>query len=170
MEFFNLDPTNLSTDCLYRIQYNDCKTTYSPLYGLSARDTETFYTDRDDIFNDFGGAVEDHLCWRKERDSLFISLFADKRHAENWALDWSARHDDRLCQIFEIKASELVGGYVFHADELRRTLHLHVPEGAEASIRDEYLVTYRIPPQAIVSCRNSEDIKQGAAFFFKCEI
>ncbi|XTI82733.1 hypothetical protein V2W45_1224747, partial [Cenococcum geophilum] len=76
--------------------YNDCKTTYSPLYGLSVRDIETFYTDRDDIFNDFGSVVEDHLCWKKEHNSLFISLFADKRHIENWALDWSARHNNRL--------------------------------------------------------------------------
>jgi len=47
--------------------------------------------------------------------------------------------------MFGIKASELVGGYIFYADKLRRTLHLHIPKGAEASIRDKYLVIYCIP-------------------------
>ena len=164
MEFFSLDPKNLSIHSLYRIQYDGCMTTYSPCFGLAARDTETVYTDSDDIFIDFGGAVEDHLCWQKRRYSLFISLFANKRHAENWALDWSARHDGRLCYILEIKATELVGGHVFNADELRRTLLLCVPERAEASIADEYLVTHRIPPRAIVSRRNTEDIKRGICF------
>lgn len=99
-------------------------------------------------------AVEGHLCWRKERHSLFISVFGNKRHAENWALDWSERHGDKICQVSEIKASELVGGYMFSADEIQENLCLQVPEKAEASIRDEYLIGYRIPAQAIAGCRN----------------
>jgi hypothetical protein len=58
-------------------------TIYNLLSGLTARDIETFYTEGDDIFADFGSAVEDHLCWRTDRRSIFISLFANKRHAEN---------------------------------------------------------------------------------------
>ena len=41
-----------------------------------------------------------------------------------------------------------------------------MPEKAEASIRDEYLIGYRIPAQAIAGCRNTEDIKRVPAPFF----
>ena len=88
-------------------------TIYHPFSGLTAKDTETFYDEYYDIFVDLVVAIEDHLCWRKI-PSLFISLFANKNHAENWALKWSARHDGKLCEVFEINASKLVGLCVFH--------------------------------------------------------
>lgn len=163
MEFFGIDPPS---DTLYRIQYEGCATTYSPHSGLTAKDTSTFYTDCDDIYIDFGGAVEDHLCWRKHYDSPFISVFGNKQHAENWALDWSKRHHDKICQVFEIKASKLVRSYIFSAHEIRENLPLQVSEKAEASIKDEYLICYRIPAQAIAGYRDTEDIKQGTSLFF----
>lgn len=55
---------------------------------------------------------------------------------------------------------------MFSADEIRENLCLQVPEKAEASIRDEYLIGYRIPAQAIAGCRNTEDIKRGTGLFF----
>ena len=161
MDFFELDPRELPTATLYRVQYDGCMTIYRPFSGLTARDTETFYTEQDDIFVDFGGAVEDHLCWRPAHLSIFISLIANKRHAENWALDWSASHDGRPCEVFEINASELAGLYVFHADEIRKCLSLHVPSRAEASILEEYLVAYRVPQRVIVGHQNTEDIQRG---------
>jgi len=162
MNFFDLDPRKLPTTTLYRVQYDGCMTIYNPPSGLSARDNQTVYDrERDDMFTDFGGAVEDHLCWRKNRRSPFISLFANKRHAENWALDWSERHQGRLCDVFEINAPELVGSYVFHAYELWESLCLQVPAKAEASIPNEYLVTHGIPRRAIVGRRNTEDIRRG---------
>jgi hypothetical protein len=164
MDFFELDPRKLPTATLYRVQYDGCMTIYPHFSGLIARDTETFYTEQDDIFVDFGGAVEDHLCWRPARRSIFISLFANKRHAENWALHWSAQHYGRLCEVFEINASEL-GSYVFHADEIRKCLGLHVPSTAEASILDEYLVAYRVPQRAIAGRQTTEDIQRGGLFF-----
>ena len=164
MDFFDLDPRKLPTARLYRVQYDGCMTIHRHFSGLTARDTEIFYTERDDMFVDFDGVVEDHLCWEWAHLSIFISLFANKRHAENRALDWSAR---------QIKASELVGLYVFHADEIRKCLNLHVPSvawntiydqlricracshfadsldptpsKAEASILNEYLIVYNVP-------------------------
>ncbi|MCJ1385853.1 hypothetical protein MMC17_008977, partial [Xylographa soralifera] len=133
MDFFDLDLKKLLTATLYRVQYDSCMTIHHPSSGLTAKNTETFYDECYDTFVDFGSAVEDHLHWRKV-PSLFISLFANKRHAENWALKWSARHYGKSCEVFEINASELV--YVFHADELRKHLGLQVPLTAEASILD----------------------------------
>ncbi len=160
MNFFDLDPRQLPSATLYRVQYDGCETIYHPISGLTAQDTETFYDDYDDIFVDFGRAVKDHLCWRRVT-SLFISLFADKQHAENWALHWSAHHGGRSCQVFEISASKMVGSYVFHADEIRKTLGLRVPPMAEASIPDEYLVAWNIPQRAIVGCQTTEHIQRG---------
>jgi hypothetical protein len=37
----------------------------------------------------------------------------------------------------------------------------NVSQGAEASIADEYLVAHRIPSDAIVGCRDTDDIKKG---------
>ena len=164
MNFFNLDPRQLPTSTLYRIQYDGCMTIFNPHSGFASRDTKTFYTQRDGIFVDFGGAVESHLSWDKDRPSFFISLFADKRHAENWALSWSARHDDKMCEIFKINASSLVGLSVFHAEELWRCLCLHVPEAAEASIADEYLVARRIPYSAVLGRWTTEDVKRGGGY------
>jgi hypothetical protein len=160
MNFFDLDPRQLPSAALYRVQYDGCETIYHPISGLTAQDTETFYDDYDDIFVDFGRAVKDHLCWRRVT-SLFISLFADEQHAENWALHWSAHHGGRSCQVFEISASKMVGSYVFHADEIRKTLGLRVPPMAEASIPDEYLVAWNIPQRAIVGCQTTEHIQRG---------
>ncbi len=160
MELFDLDPRQLPIARLYRVPYEGCMTIYDQVLGFTARDTRSFYSVDDDIFVDFGGAVEDHLCWRPTRLSIFISLFANKRHAEYWALKWSARHNGKLCEVFEIDAAKL-GYYVFDAEELRQGLSLHVPSGAEASILDEYLVAYEIPRRAIVGRRSSEDIQRG---------
>lgn len=154
----DLDPRNLPTATLYRVQYDGCMTTYEPGFGLTAKDTETCYDECDDI--DFVGAIEDHLSWRPV-PSPFISTFADKRLAENWALKWSARHDGDTFEIFEISASELVGSYIFHADKLWKRLYLQVPSRAEASILKEYLVAWNIPQRAIVGSRSMEDIQRG---------
>ncbi len=142
---------------LYRIQYDGCMTIYC-CSGFAARDTETIYTEPDDIF---GAAVKDHLCWKPFHPSIFISLFATKGHAEDWALQWSAGHDGRSCDVFWIEASKLAGSYVFHADKIRKDLELHVPLEAEASILDEYLIAYSVPERAIVGRQSVEDIQRG---------
>jgi hypothetical protein len=163
MNFFDIDPTTLT---LYRVQYDSCMTIFDRLSSFAARDTETFYDERYDMFVDFGGAVEDHLSWNKNRPSLFISLFANKRHAENWALRWSERHNGIVCEIFEINGFSLAGLFVYHAEELLRFLPLHIPEAAEASIADEYLLAHHIPIQAVERSWTSEDVKRGKSHFF----
>lgn len=166
MNFFDLDPRTLPTVTLYRVQYDCSMTMYHPVSGLTAKDTKTFYDEYDDIFVDFGGAVEDHLCWKKI-PSLFISLFADKRHAENWALKWSESRSGNICEVLEINASKLVGSLVFHADELRKCLGLYVPLRAEGSILGEYLVAWNIPRRAIVGYRSTKDIQKGRLCFLR---
>jgi len=102
--------------------------------------------------------VEDHVLWRS-RPSIFISLFANKRHAENWALSWSARHNGDVCKIFEINAFSLTE-CVYQAEEIQRSCCSHIPEAAKASIADEYLVAYHIPIQAVERSWTTEDVKR----------
>lgn len=156
MDSFRLDHRVLPP-MLYRIQYDGCMTIHC-CSGFAAKDTETSYTEPDDTF---GAAVEDHLCWRRSRPSIFISLFATKKHAENWALQWNASHDGRSCDVFWIEPSKLAGSYVFHADKIRKYLELQVPLEVEASILDEYLVVYSVPEQAIVRGQSVEGIQRG---------
>jgi hypothetical protein len=164
MNFFDIDPTQLPTQRLYRIQYDGCMTTFDLHSGFAAGDTETFYNESYDMFVDFGGAVEDHLSWNRNRPSLFISLFANKRHAENWALSWSDRHNGDVCEISEINAS--LTGYLYHAEEILRYCGLHIPEAAKASIADEYLVAHHIPIQAAERSWTTEDVKRGKSLVF----
>jgi hypothetical protein len=166
MDIFGIDPTQLSTQKLYRIQYDGCMTTFDRCSGFAARDTETFYNEDCDIYGDFGGAVKDHLSWHRSRPSIFISLFANKRHAENWALSWSARHNGDVCKIFEINALSLTE-CVYQAEEIRRSCCSHIPEAAKASIADEYLVAYHIPIQAVERSWTTEDVKRSKSLIFK---
>jgi len=164
MDFFSLDPRELPTTTLWRVQYPDSQTAFDSSASLTARDTKTIYTDFDDIFVDFGGAVEDHLWWPERRPSIFISLFANRWHAENWALRWSDDHGGRECTVYAISACALEGSYVYQAEELRRAMCLQVPAEAEASILNEYLVAHRIPAEAILGCRTTEDIRRGECY------
>ena len=60
MDFFSLDLKTANSDSL-AAQYPDSQTAFDSSASLTARDTKTIYTDLDDIFVDFGGAVEGHL-------------------------------------------------------------------------------------------------------------
>jgi hypothetical protein len=61
MDIFGINPTQLSTQKLYRIQYDSCMTTFNHYSGFVVRDTKTFYNEDCDIYRDFSSVVEDHL-------------------------------------------------------------------------------------------------------------
>lgn len=107
--------------------------------GLEAQDIDTFYTYYD-MFVDFIGAVERHLKWDTGYRSIFISLFSDKIHAENWLLDRHSRFECRNCRLLEIDATQLE--YVYKAQVLVDSLSLYVRNKAKPSISKEYLVAH----------------------------
>lgn len=87
MNTFCLFPSDVPSS-LYRVQYGDYMTTYDISEGLEAVDTVTLYDDggdeqEDDTLQEFGDAVEQHLSWDTDYKSIFISLFSQRRHAEN---------------------------------------------------------------------------------------
>ncbi|KAK2738163.1 hypothetical protein FQN55_000783 [Onygenales sp. PD_40] len=149
MDVHKLDPNDLPHKRLYRVQYDESMTGYDVHDGLEAEDT---------LGNDdFKGAVKRHLNWDRRR-SMFISLFSDKRHAENWL--WKRRSTNG--KILEIDPTQLE--YIYRAQDLVNVLRLKVRDEAQASIPHEYLVAHWVPPQAIISCHTIDEIERARGF------
>lgn len=152
---------------LYRVQYGDSMTTYDIYEGLEADDTVTFYDDggdeqeEDDTLQGFGDAVEQHLSWDTDYKSIFISLFSQRRHAENWMLERHTRFGSRNCTLLQINTAALHGFFIFRAEEIVDALSLSIPEAAQASVAREYLIAHYIPPRAIIRSQTVHDILAG---------
>ena len=124
---------------LYRVDYESARSEYIPNRGFEAA---TFaFTNNPAIFLD---SVEDHLNWFSGVWSPYISLFSQKRHAENWARKWMANNGNRGCNVFEISGKKLERFYLFHP------YSMEVRFGAESWVDPhEYLCLHFIPENAI---------------------
>lgn len=167
MNTFCLSPTDVPTS-LYRVQYGDSKTAYDIHEGLEAADMVTFYDDdggdeqeAEDTLQEFGDEVERHLSWDTDYESMFISLFSQRRHAENWMLDRYTRLGSRNCTLLQISTATLNGFFIFRAEEIVDALSLSIPEAAQASVAREYLIAHYIPPRAIIRSQSVNDILAG---------
>lgn len=78
--------------------------------------------------------------------SPFISTFGDRHHAENWARDWSNRHNNETCYIVEIKIEEEDNVIVFRVNDLVNRLGVTTSRPS-SEYRSEYLCFYRIPSE-----------------------
>lgn len=166
MNTFSLYPADVP-GTLYRVQYGDSMTTYDIYEGLEADDTVTFYDDggdeqeEDDTLQEFGDAVEQHLSRDTDYKSIFISLFSQRRHAENWMLERHTRFGSRNCTLLQINTAALHGFFIFRAEEIVDALSLSIPEAAQASVAREYLIAHYIPPRAIIRSQTVHDILAG---------
>lgn len=165
MNKFCLSPADVP-GTLYRVQYGDSMTTYDLYEGLEADDTATLYDDEgdeeeDDTLEEFGDAVERHLSWDTEYESIFISLFSQRRHAENWMLERHTRFGSRNCTLLQIDTSNLVAFFIFRAEEIVDALSLSIPEAAQASVAREYLIAHYVPSRAIIGSQTVDDILAG---------
>lgn len=131
-------------------------TTYDIDEGLKAQNIPAINNKED-----FGDAVTWHLTWDHECRSMFISLFSDKRHAENWMLQRKSQYRSKNCTILEIYTAELGNSKVFRAEKIVDILSLPIPKKASASVAKEYLVAHRIPPVAIVRTQSVEEYEKG---------
>ena len=143
---------------LYRVQYGESMTTYDSDRGLEARDIDTLYNEEEDL--EFSDAVEGHLNWDRQV-SMFISLFSDRRRAENWMLERHSRFRSRNCILLEIDMAVLRNSYVFCAEEIVDVFSLSINNGAQAGIDQEYLVVHYIPPCAIIRREFVDEIERG---------
>lgn len=166
-----MDMFGLHTDeiprILYRVQYRKSRTAYWADRGLEARDIDTRYNEEDLV--EFGDAIQRHLNWDRQYTTIFISLFSDRSHAENWMLERHSRFHDRDCTFLEIDMNSLRDHYVFRAEEIVDTLSLSVPTAAQASIAKEYLVVHHIPPIAVLRRQTVHDItsKRTPSLYFR---
>ncbi|PLN84982.1 hypothetical protein BDW42DRAFT_161387 [Aspergillus taichungensis] len=163
MNTFCLSPADVPGS-LYRVQYEDSMTTYDIYGGLKAVNTVTLYDDdgdeqEEDIDpQEFGDAVQQHLTWDTDYESTFISLFSQRRHAENWMLDRHTRLGSRNCTLLQIDTAALNGFFIFRAQEIVDALSLSIPEAAQASVAKEYLIAHCIPPRAIIRSQTVDEI------------
>ncbi|CAG7915772.1 unnamed protein product [Penicillium olsonii] len=158
MDLFDLATYEIPAT-LYRVQYAESVTKYDYDGGLEAQDHSTIYDEGEGLDN-FINAVERHLSWDSE-NTIFISLFSDKTCAEDWMLERHLRFRSTDCALLEIDMTELLGFYVFHAQEIVDMFSLSIPEEAYSTIADEYLVVHYIPPSSIMSSQNVYDIEYG---------
>ncbi|KKZ64002.1 hypothetical protein EMCG_01663 [[Emmonsia] crescens] len=143
MDKFDLDLSEVP-QTLYRVQYEESMTTYDSDTGLKARGNTSmkFYMKKY-----FGEAVEYHLNWRAV-DSVFISLFSDREHAENWMRKMGSKTNLKLLEI-DVKRLQQ-SSYIFKAEEIVNHFNLYIKEIARKSVSKEYLVANGIPSSAIV--------------------
>ncbi|KAF2005274.1 hypothetical protein P154DRAFT_611869 [Amniculicola lignicola CBS 123094] len=127
---------------VYRIQLPTSQTRYSFSSGFRSKNQTTIlnYTS---LLQDFGNA---HLSRATNISSPFISVYDSLSHAEAVAAYFS--HELRVAvTLVTIDTAHLARGPVFRAADLLRD---RVLDEHEAWIHHgEYLVQYRIPPQAV---------------------
>ncbi len=139
METLLLGPTRLPPT-LYRIHYANAKTTFNSTEGFVASDAIALpLMDLDSLRL----ALISHASWAHV-PSPFISMFADERHARNWAL----ARGDLSARMMVIDTARLPARQVLHAVDAYQTLSIKVP--AIARNGHEYLCVNRIPATAVI--------------------
>ncbi|OJI98896.1 hypothetical protein ASPVEDRAFT_148061 [Aspergillus versicolor CBS 583.65] len=145
MDTFRLAPGDLP-HTLYRVQYSETMTTEGYDGSLIAQDTTTIYNEEETLSE----AAERHLNWDHKYTSIFISTFSDRGRAYSWMLERKSRFDNSECGLLTIETAVLgPGADVFSAEELVDVLRLDIIDRAKGSIVGQYLVAYRISPDAV---------------------
>ena len=140
MDQLRFDLTWLPAE-LYRVQYPNCQTTYCSATGLRARDTSTFYSEKEK--DAFRQSIVNQFTWGWRQPTPYITVFSDKKHAENWALSYSRRVGDS-CKVIRIDSRELRHVYVFKLSDLQARLDFEVPVGASQHVEGAFLCLHRI--------------------------
>jgi hypothetical protein len=121
-------------DVLYRVQYDDAT-------SLRARAKPVFQTPRA-----FKTAVERHINWASRERTPFVSTFADREHAINWA-----RHCVNGGRSYEAVVISLDVYRLGHIFRVRDLVHTRVVTTnlRESLFRDEYLVLGEIRRRSV---------------------
>jgi hypothetical protein len=95
-------------------------------------------------------AVERHLDWRCRIPSSFISVFDDREHAINWAINARNRQEKRReyspVYVQEINTAHLDDVCVLHLGRIVQELGI-----SSDNVKHEYLILYNIPRHALES-------------------
>lgn len=117
---------------LYRVDYPGSRTAFSSRQGFVASDTtRTFGVNE---LNDFKQAIEKQFTWSCREPLLFISLFSDREHAENWGLrePWHKKNSSEGGWSLHIINTDEIKNTVsfFKLKDLVKELSLEIPEDA----------------------------------------
>ncbi|OWZ06232.1 hypothetical protein PHMEG_00021543 [Phytophthora megakarya] len=123
--------------------------------SLRARQNQTDFR----YLHEFKRDAEDHLDWTSRHETPFISTFASRQHAVNWALD---RRESGCGTAVVLKLDTQRLGPIFCVRHLvkhpRLQLYTELPEH---TYRDEYLVLNEIPSTSILCEIDPRDIGRG---------
>jgi hypothetical protein len=148
---------------LYRMDYPGSRTTYTSEAGFKAADTNKTFESSN--LHDFKQAVENQFRWSCRDPLPFISLFSDRKHAENWRhkKPWHGSPDQEgHWALYVINTTELrKTTSIFKLGSLIAVLNLDIPEGAQQHIQGAYLCLHRIPPAAIIQKRTPAQVEEG---------
>lgn len=136
-------PTSIPST-FYRVGYAGSQTSFSPTVGFRARNIRTIIANTQQLH--FYASA--HFNWASNIISPFISVFADRTHAECWARGFSERNGGKECYVVAISTAALGRGPIFRTADL---IDAGVQSPMEASQHwSEYLVLYRIPVAALI--------------------
>ncbi|CZR52080.1 uncharacterized protein PAC_01957 [Phialocephala subalpina] len=148
---------------LYRVHYPGSRTTFTSQHGFTASDVTKVF--RSGELSDFKSALEKQFTWGCRDPLPFISLFSDKRHAENWGRKepWSEHKDSEgNWALHVVNGVELRRTtHIFRLSDLVKKLSLKVPESARQHIQGAFICLHRIPASAIVESRSPAEIEHG---------
>ncbi|OCK88641.1 uncharacterized protein K441DRAFT_700360 [Cenococcum geophilum 1.58] len=136
-------PTSIPST-FYRVGYAGSQTSFSPTVGFRARNIPTIIANTQQLH--FYASA--HFNWASNIISPFISVFADRMHAECWARGFSERNGGKECYVVAVSTAALGRGPIFLAADL---IDAGVQSPMEASQHwSEYLVLYCIPVAALI--------------------
>jgi hypothetical protein len=144
-------PTKLPPT-VYRIHHPSAQTRYGFGEGFRSKN-QTTIINQVSILHTFGRA---HLFKQTNISSPFISVYTSQTQAERVAR-WFAQQCREEVILVTIDTEHLARGPVFRADDLieslRTTGKLEVELSQEEVElhRNEYLLMYKIPPQALIN-------------------
>jgi len=148
---------------LYRVHYTGSRTSFLSQQGFAASDTAKIF--RSDELDEFKQSIRKQFTWSCRESLPFISLFSDKRHAEDWSRKepWRGHQDpDEDWALYVINTVELAKTtQVFRLKDLVEKLSLGIPEVAEQHIQGAFLCLHHIPASAIVANKTPSEIKRG---------
>ena len=136
----------------YRVQYKGCQTKFDRRTGLQARSLSPVNF----LSSSCTEIVDEHLHWAKTQ-SPFISLFSDLPHARHWAAKFSKRE----VQLLTIRTADMLGSVIFKVSDVFQQIGISDEE--QSRYGHEYLCFYRVEPQAVVSVRDFQGIRDDFA-------
>ncbi|EME79531.1 uncharacterized protein MYCFIDRAFT_190401 [Pseudocercospora fijiensis CIRAD86] len=133
----------------YRVQTPDALSSVTPLGAIDASlilpNVARGVSD-----NKLRQLVMDHLNG-SHNGSPFISIFTNEQHAQQWALNWSEKNGDEICNLTTLDVSKITR--LFSVKELVTLLGLKSDISttkSDNSWEHEYLVVHQIPSEAII--------------------